>query len=104
MYLLRIGPFPACSKIPVASLGKTTPLLMLDGMVEKERCIPRMKVACALGQHGNHPSVLDGSAGASFHPEPSSEDRLSSGQEKFGKRRRDEEGDGHPRRNTRRLA
>ena len=64
--------------------------------VEKERCIQRIKVAYRLELYGNHPSVLDGSAGAMFHPQANTDDRLSGGQKKPGKRRRNEQGDGRP--------
>lgn len=62
---------------------------MPDEKVEKARCIRQHMLQ---GLYGNHPSVLDGSACAMFHPEPTSNDRLSSGKKKLGKRRMDEEG------------
>lgn len=40
------------------------------------------------------PSILDGSADAMFHPEPTLNDRLSCGKKKLGKRRRDRDEEG----------
>ncbi|KAG6379725.1 hypothetical protein JVT61DRAFT_10259 [Boletus reticuloceps] len=78
-------------------IGRDYPLSMLGEKVEKERCIQRMKAAYALGLYGNHPSVLNGSADAMFHPVPTSDDRISCGKKKLGSRRRDEEWGDYPR-------
>lgn len=79
---------------------------MLDEKVEKERCIGRVKAAYALGLYGNHSAALDGSAVAMFTdtPDLTSGDRFAGGKKKAGKRRRDEEGDGRPKKNKKQHA
>ncbi len=43
-------------------IGQDYPAPCLDEHHEKDRCIARLKVAYAAGLHGDHPSVLDGTA------------------------------------------
>ncbi|KAF8136949.1 hypothetical protein EV363DRAFT_1155988, partial [Boletus edulis] len=102
---VRVSPYLAPRSVQQNAgciIGRDYPLPMLGEKVEKERCIQRMKAAYALGLYGNHPSVLNGSADAMFHPGPTSDDRISCGKKKLGKRRRHEEWGDYPERNKRR--